>query len=529
MKIATCIAISLLVAFATAHQAQVFEEVTLLHESSHHDKIFTALPNNAHYNTFGETVTNDKFGIQFSALASSDVHVALMCGEKARTEDAYEIVLGGWGNTRSVIRKGTQGEPLAVHNGVQVNARVMKAYWIEYDNGFLGVYSSPQGEPIMSSKVDKLPCDELTVAFGAWNTPVHFQHVKYTDKRDKTYKAPVDKEGKQLKQHMQNLDKEIAERFKVHQRFLAERRQALMNKAAASVKRGKQAAEAAEDAAEAASESAPKVMKQAQVSDVAIGKAKVAYGVARDRTASSIKAQQVSLQHEQKAEAAAEVAEDHRRIAAEAQAAYKRAQAAAAAAAAEAAKQAKISEAKAEEARQQKIAAAKAKARAAIQLNNAKKAVQKATYSNGQVAMQSQKAKVQAENAHKAALAAHQTLTVAENLVKEAKQNEQKLAERKQQAIEAEIAAKDVAAAATARKFQMKKAHAMAVIRAERAKAAYFKAKGMADAAYAAHQAAVAAAKRARSSANTTEKRVDIAQAAVAKLGGKKKKDSDDE
>lgn len=528
MKIASYIAISLLVVFAVAHQAQVSEEVTLLHESSHHPKIFTALPNNAHYNTFGEAVTNDKFAIQFSALASNDVHVAIMCGEKARTENAYEIVLGGWGNTRSVIRKGTQGEPLAVHNGVQVNARAMKAYWIEYDNGFLGVYSSPQGEPIMSSKVDKLPCDELTVAFGAWNTPVHFQHVKYTDKRDKTYKAPVDKEGKHIKLHLKNLDKEIAERFKVHQRFLAERRKALKNKAAASVKRGEKAAEGAADAAEAALESAPKVMKQAKVSDAAIGKAKVAYGVSRDLTAQSIKAHQVSLQHERKAEAAAEAAEDHRRIAADAQAAYQRAQAAAAAAAAEAAKQAKISEAKAEEARLQKIAAAKAKARAAIQLKNAKEAVQKAAYSHGQVVMQSQKAKVHAENAHKAALAAHQTLTVAEKLVKEAKQNEQHLAERKQQAVEAEIAARDVAAAATAHKLQMKKAHAMAVIRAERAKAAYFKAKGMADSAYAAHQAAVAAAKRARSTANTTEKRVDVAEAAVAKLG-KKKKDSDDE
>ena len=46
-----------------------------------------------------------------------DVHLALAPDEKyepgVNKEDVYEVVVGGWANTKSVIRRGNQGRELA--------------------------------------------------------------------------------------------------------------------------------------------------------------------------------------------------------------------------------------------------------------------------------------------------------------------------------------------------------------------------------------------------------------------------------
>lgn len=46
-----------------------------------------------------------------------DVHLALAPDEKyeegVNEEDVYEFVVGGWANTKSVIRRGNQGRELA--------------------------------------------------------------------------------------------------------------------------------------------------------------------------------------------------------------------------------------------------------------------------------------------------------------------------------------------------------------------------------------------------------------------------------
>ena len=53
----------------------------------------------------------------FLVKSAHDVHLALAPDEKyedgVNEDDVYEFVIGGWGNQKSVIRRGNQGKELA--------------------------------------------------------------------------------------------------------------------------------------------------------------------------------------------------------------------------------------------------------------------------------------------------------------------------------------------------------------------------------------------------------------------------------
>ena len=79
----------------------------------------TAPGNAAHYVQWApNTVPTSGNGIagfefEFYAEAANDVHVIFSCAKEKRPRQAIEVVLGGWGNRRSVIRSGAQGQELA--------------------------------------------------------------------------------------------------------------------------------------------------------------------------------------------------------------------------------------------------------------------------------------------------------------------------------------------------------------------------------------------------------------------------------
>ena len=52
-------------------------------------------------------VSAQGFDVTFEAMAQRDVHVAFMCTQQESAVDAWEVVFGGWSNTKSVIRHGT--------------------------------------------------------------------------------------------------------------------------------------------------------------------------------------------------------------------------------------------------------------------------------------------------------------------------------------------------------------------------------------------------------------------------------------
>ena len=63
-------------------------------------------------------INNDAWYCKFSSVKTkTDAHIALTTSES--DSNLYEIVIGGWSNGQSVIRKGKQGTSIGSH--VKVN------------------------------------------------------------------------------------------------------------------------------------------------------------------------------------------------------------------------------------------------------------------------------------------------------------------------------------------------------------------------------------------------------------------------
>jgi len=135
--------------------------------------------NNAHYVKFGPKLNADSFSMTFWARASNDVHVSFMNGDKQdRSDDAIEVVIGGWGNQRSVIRHGTQGKELAVDNKAdRVSKTNWRLFWVKVTEGvlFVGEYQMNR-RTFLSAKVP-LKAKSLQVAFGGWDSAVYFSKI----------------------------------------------------------------------------------------------------------------------------------------------------------------------------------------------------------------------------------------------------------------------------------------------------------------------------------------------------------------
>ena len=73
-----------------------------------------------------------------TVTASNDAHVAL--GDSLEHDGRHwEIVLGGWGNTQSVIRPRNQGPALATHHGTVLHAGAPRQFWVSWGDGSLRV------------------------------------------------------------------------------------------------------------------------------------------------------------------------------------------------------------------------------------------------------------------------------------------------------------------------------------------------------------------------------------------------------
>jgi len=152
-------------------------------------KYITAPGNNANYIKFGKMVdATSGFEMQFSAKGSNDVHIAFFTAQVPRSTDAWEVVLGGWGNSRSVIRSGTQGiELTSVQSSSSVGpADTWRYFWLSYDadSHMLSVWDDTgayHDAPLMSTKMPALSANKLYPAFGAWDSPVQFKAPIYVD------------------------------------------------------------------------------------------------------------------------------------------------------------------------------------------------------------------------------------------------------------------------------------------------------------------------------------------------------------
>lgn len=76
--------------------------------------------------------------IRFKVKANNDAHVALMSSNNPN-DPLYEIVLGGWYNTQSVIRDRKQGGHLAVYRGRVLNSNEFRTFTIKWSNARIRV------------------------------------------------------------------------------------------------------------------------------------------------------------------------------------------------------------------------------------------------------------------------------------------------------------------------------------------------------------------------------------------------------
>jgi len=137
--------------------------------------------NSANYINFGQWfMAKDGFDMVVAVRGSNDAHIAFMPTKMQRSDDAWEVVIGGWGNTKSVIRAGTQGRELAHHDGASMGPNdKWRTIYISYysESGILSVWNdvgSNADLPIMSAIVPMLSSKKIWPAFGAWDSAVEF-------------------------------------------------------------------------------------------------------------------------------------------------------------------------------------------------------------------------------------------------------------------------------------------------------------------------------------------------------------------
>jgi hypothetical protein len=84
-------------------------------------------PNNNNYNTIFPIIINNSFTLNIKA--NNDIHIIVEFNE---IDECYEIVLGGWGGNRSVIRNDILGKEIAILNDIILN----KNNFIKFDFSF---------------------------------------------------------------------------------------------------------------------------------------------------------------------------------------------------------------------------------------------------------------------------------------------------------------------------------------------------------------------------------------------------------
>ncbi|XP_048247355.1 uncharacterized protein LOC124145114 [Haliotis rufescens] len=76
---------------------------------------------------------------KFKVRASNDAHLVLLQADGVTDENAYEVVIGGWNNTQSVIRKGMAQANRVTTRHTPLFAFHSHDFWISWENGVIAV------------------------------------------------------------------------------------------------------------------------------------------------------------------------------------------------------------------------------------------------------------------------------------------------------------------------------------------------------------------------------------------------------
>ncbi|XP_066255951.1 uncharacterized protein [Euwallacea similis] len=88
--------------------------------------------------------------VQFRVKAPHDAHIALSA-QAAEVDPMYEIFIGGWGNTKSIIRKNrTKPDVAEVPTPNILSDGESRGFWIRWDNGTIAVGREGEPAPFLS-------------------------------------------------------------------------------------------------------------------------------------------------------------------------------------------------------------------------------------------------------------------------------------------------------------------------------------------------------------------------------------------
>ncbi|XP_067668468.1 uncharacterized protein [Haliotis asinina] len=89
--------------------------------------------------SLGVNVAPQVTSFTFQVRAESNVHVALLQEDGVTCSNTYEIVIGGWKNTQSVIRKGRHNDQRVTARHRPLSATEFRDFWISWNDGVISV------------------------------------------------------------------------------------------------------------------------------------------------------------------------------------------------------------------------------------------------------------------------------------------------------------------------------------------------------------------------------------------------------
>lgn len=84
-------------------------------------------------------VAMDRTNITFRARANNDISLALGSEDSSTSGTHYQIVIGGWSNTKSVIRFAIAGSACVYYNGSSLSQSFFDEFWVSWTGGFVRV------------------------------------------------------------------------------------------------------------------------------------------------------------------------------------------------------------------------------------------------------------------------------------------------------------------------------------------------------------------------------------------------------
>ncbi|KAI8438201.1 hypothetical protein MSG28_010820 [Choristoneura fumiferana] len=88
--------------------------------------------------------------VQFKVRAAHDAHIALTMHPQ-ESDPMYEVFIGGWGNTKSVIRRNrTKPEKVEIDTPQILNAGEFRGFWIRWDSGIISAGREGEAIPFLS-------------------------------------------------------------------------------------------------------------------------------------------------------------------------------------------------------------------------------------------------------------------------------------------------------------------------------------------------------------------------------------------